>query len=55
MAGNIMKGIKKLKLACDKCPEDQDTKNQLLLFIHHLEKEIKNQFNPNREEEAEPA
>jgi len=28
MAGNVMKGIKKLKIAVDKCPEG-DTRNQL--------------------------
>lgn len=38
-----MKGIKKLKIAVEKCPEGE-TKNQLELFVHMLEKEIRNQF-----------
>lgn len=50
-----MKGMKKLKLACDKCNEDGDTKNQLMLFVHQLENEIRNQFNPQKNEDNEPA
>jgi hypothetical protein len=37
MLGNILKGKKKLKLAIDKCSEGE-TKNQLELFLHLLEK-----------------
>ena len=50
-----MKGMKKLKMAAEKCSEDGDTRNQLLLFIHQLENEIRNQFNAKKSEEAEPA
>ena len=44
MGGNVMKAMKKLKSLSDKCTEEGDTKNQLHLFVHHLEKEIRNQF-----------
>lgn len=38
-----MKGVKRIKIAIDKCPEG-DTKNQLQLFAHMLENEIRSQF-----------
>lgn len=53
MSGNVLKGKKKLKIACDKCPPEGDTKNQLLLFIHHLDKEIHSQFDRKGEAAGE--
>jgi tetratricopeptide (TPR) repeat protein len=49
MSGNVLKGVKRLKLAIEKCAEG-DTRNQLELFVAMLEKEMRAQFERSRQQ-----
>ena len=52
MSGNIIKGLKKIKIINDKINEGP-TKNQLQLLAHTLEKQIKSQFEKTQNVEDE--
>ena len=54
MSGNIIRALKKIKSINDRITEGE-TKNQLELLAHILDKEIKNQFEKKKKDEAEDA